>query len=220
MSDSAPPPPPHDPNRPQQPPAAGPDPSSPPPGQPAQPAQPPPGQSARPRSSGASGMTSDQLKSTVQSAHKFDLGIIGAGLLAFFLSFFPYYTASVETSGSPAGLDIGSLGGESDSWSAWHGFFGWFAVLLALAAVVVLVLNLMNIVLPVPVHLTVLGLFAGALLCTVLAFFVNPIPGEEGKESFGGVTFEASKGHGIGFWLVLIVIAAGLALSVMRKDAD
>jgi len=164
-------------------------------------------------------MTSDQLKSTVQSAHKFDLGIIGAGLLAFFLSFFPFYTYGVESTGSPGGLDFGVYENAEGSWSAWHGFFGWFAVLLALAGAVILILSLLKIVLPVPLRLTVLGLFGGALLCSVLAFFVNPIPGEEGKESFGGVTFEASKGHGIGFWLVLIVIAAGLALSVMRKDS-
>ena len=213
MSEPAPPPP-SDPNRPHQPPAADPNPSTPSPGQAI---QPPTGQPAQSRSSG---MTSDQMKSTFQSAHKYDLGIIGAGLLAFILSFFPYYSASVETTGAPAGFDVNNFGSNSGSWSAWHGFFGWFAVLLALAGAVILILNLLNIALPMPVRLTVLGLFAVALLSTLIAFLVNPLPGEEGKSDLGaGVSLEYAKGHGIGYWLILLVIIAGLALAFMRKDA-
>jgi len=153
-------------------------------------------------------MTGDQMKSTFQNAHKYDLGIIGAGLLAFFLSFFPYYTVSID---GPGGF------GNDISASAWEGFLSWFAVLLAVAGAVILVLNLLKVALPVPVRLTVLGLFAAALLFTLIAFFVTP-----GGDGCGGVQAcedAVDFGRGFGFWAVLIVIVGGLALSVMRKDS-
>ena len=201
MSDSAPPPPPHDPNRPQQPPAAGPDPSSPPPGQPAQPAQPPPGQSARPRSSGASGMTSDQLKSTVQSAHKFDLAQIGLALVIFIASLMPFYSYSFEGGGFKSSASV----------NAWHGFFGWFAVLLALAAGVVLVVSFLSLVTVPSMRLVVLGLFAVATVCLILALFVMP------GGNFSGPGYDA--GHGFGYWLALLCSLGAAALAFMRKDA-
>ncbi len=152
-------------------------------------------------------MTGDQMKGALQNAHKYDLGIIAAGLLAFIFSFFPYYTASV----SGLGFDY------SDSASAWEGFFGWFGVLLGLVGAVILVLSLLRITLPVPTRLTVLGLFAGALLCTVIAFFV--FPGGDACQGVQECEDAINLGRGFGFWAVLVMIVAGLALSVMRKDA-
>lgn len=200
MSDSTtPPPPPSDPTGSGQPAGTGPASSSPPP------AQPTPGQ---PTSRGSSGMSGDQMKTTMQNAHKYDLGIIGAGVLAFIFSLLPYYTVSVD--GGP-GLNF------SDSGSAWHGFFGWFATLLALAAAVVLVLHLLGVTLPVPTRMTVLGLFAVALVCTILAFFV--FPGDTGCGGIAECEDAINLGRGIGYWLSLLAIIGGLALSVMRKDA-
>ncbi len=217
MSDSAPPPPPpSDPDG-QPPPPSGspagtPPPASgpagaPPPGATGPTGTPPPAHQGQARPSGGA-ISGDQLKSTLQSAHKYDLGIVAAGLLAFLFSLFPYYTVSVDGSGGF---------GLSDSASAWHGFFGWFATLLAIAAVVLLVLHVLGIRLPVPARLSVLALFGAALLCTLIAFFVTP-----GGDGCGGV--EACEdvvnfGRGFGYWASLIVIAVGLALSFMRKDS-
>jgi hypothetical protein len=148
------------------------------------------------------GMTADQFKNTVQGANPYDLGIIGAGILAFLLSFFPYYTASVA--------------GFSDSEGAWHGFFGWFAALVALAAAALLALRLLGIhVLDAAMtRLACLGGFALALLCVIIAFFVTP--GIGGCGSFcDGIDF----GRGFGFWASAIVVIAGLVLSFLRKDA-
>jgi len=86
-------------------------------------------------------MSGTQAKSAMQNAHKFDLGIIACGLLAFVFSMFPFYSAEVKTSGGPTGFDLGDYGG--GSWSAWHGFFGWFAALLALAVAILLALKLL-----------------------------------------------------------------------------
>src|SRR5262245_34002437 len=105
MSDSAPPPPP-----PNEPTGTGPTgPAGPPP---AQPAGPPPGQPAtpppadptgqpgyQPAATGSSGMSGDQMKEAFSSAHKYDLGIMGAGVLMFIWSLLPYYTVSANFAG-------------------------------------------------------------------------------------------------------------------------
>ncbi|MGI8701587.1 MAG: hypothetical protein ACR2JU_10350 [Nocardioidaceae bacterium] len=149
--------------------------------------QTPPPPSGNGGSSSSGGVNADQMKAAVRSAHPYDLGIIAAGVLTFLLSLIPtYYT-----------LDVGGLG---DNYNAWHGFWGWFATILALAAAAILAATLLaRMSLPFPVRLTVLGLFALALICTIIA----------------GLT----RGHGLIYWLSLIVLLAGLALSFLRKDA-
>ena len=142
------------------------------------------------------GMSGDQVKSAFQGAHKYDLGIIAAGVVAFLFSMFDYYTVSAF--------------GVSGSASAWHGFFGWFAALCALAGAVVLVASLLSVRLPVPTRLTVLALFGVATVCVLLALFVIP-----GKVDVDGLNY----GHGVGYWVSLLAILAGLALSVLRKDS-
>ncbi|MBA3233609.1 MAG: hypothetical protein H0T17_06650 [Propionibacteriales bacterium] len=160
------------------------------------------------------------MKSTLQNAHKYDLGIIAAGLLAFLFSLFPYYKASVQANGDPSGLGM-AVDGDIGTWNAWHGFFGWFAALAALAAAGVMIARLLGVGLDASMtRLIALAGFAVATVCALLTFVVNPLPGTEGKQDLGaGVSFEYAKGHAWGFWLSLLVILAGLALSVMRKEA-
>ena len=147
---------------------------------------------------------------TLKSADRLDLGIIGAGVLVFLGSLLPYYTVSVDILGTST----------SDSASAWHGFFGWFGALLALAGAAVLVAKLLGVALPVPVRTTVLALFAGAVLCTVLALFVTP--GGSCDDTFLGNTVcdAIDQGHGFGYWLALLASVAGLALAAVRRSAD
>ena len=226
MSDSAPPPPP-----PPEPTNSGPTgstgPGGPPPGQPPTqpptqpPMQPPAQQPGSQPTPGPSNMSGDQMKAAFAEAHKYDLAMIGIGVVAFIVSMFPFYKGTLSTSGSIEGLGDAALGGDnSGTWSAWHGFFGWFAAVLALVAAGMLIAHLLRVSVPFSHRLAVLGLFGVSLLCTLLAFIVNPLPGSEGKESFGGVTVEYSKGVGWGYWLFLILIIAGTVLAFMRKDAN
>lgn len=193
--ESAPPPPPATP--------AGPPPGySPPPA-----AGPPPGYSPPPATGG--GMTGDQITSTFKNANQLDLGIIGAGVLAFLFSLFPYYTYSVSAFGFS----------ESVSWSAWHGFFGWFGAFVALGVAVLLVLRMFGVVPEtIPVRLISLAGFGVSTLCLLLALFIIPGSADCGgnKACEDAIDF----GHGIGYWLSAIVIIAGLVLSFMRKDAE
>jgi hypothetical protein len=166
---------------------------------------PPPAAGSGAPASGGQQYDFDQAKATLQGAHKFDLGIIGAGVIAFIASLLPFYTVSVSA---------GGLGGASGSVSAWHGFFGWFGILVALAVAVVVALSVFNLVkLPMPIHQIAAGGFVLALLCLLLALFVDPSGGCGGAGAFG---IHCSIGRGFGYWLALLAVLAGAALSVMR----
>lgn len=182
----------------------------------------PPGSSspgASSPSSSPSSVSGDSAKAAMKSANPLDLGIIGAGVLAFLLSLFTgYYTYKVTVDGDDS--LFGELPGASDagSMNAWHGFFGWFSALLALAAAVVMVLGLLGVIAnKSAVRLGVLAAFGIAALCALLALLV--VPGSDADQSIGGVTIDINPGHGITYWLSLLVILGGTALAFLRKDA-
>lgn len=154
-------------------------------------------------------MSRDQITGAVQSAHPFDLGIIAAGGLAFLLSVFPYYTVSFD-----GGFGFGAAGG---SISAWHGLFGWFGALAALAGAAVLALALLGVKLGIPTRLVSVAGFGVAALCVVLALFVIP-----GRGDCAGIKVcedAVNYGHGFGYWVSVLVIGGGLALSLLRIGA-
>lgn len=135
-----------------------------------------------------------------KSINPLDWGILAAGVLAFIFSFVSYYSYSV--------------GPFSGHVNAWHGFFGWFAMLCALAgsALVGLALFAPTVKLPVPMRLSGLAAYALGTLCVILALFV--VPGDTSGAAEVGI--DINKGHGVGYWLSLIVILAGLVMSLMR----
>jgi hypothetical protein len=147
---------------------------------------------------------------TLKSAHVYDLGTIGAGLVVLVGSLLPYYTISVSIFGT-------SAGGSSNAWGG--GFFGWFAALLALAGAGVLVARILGVSLPVPVRTTVLGLFGAALLLTLVALFVFP-GGGCNDMGITGVCDGVDEGRGVGYWLALLGTVAGTALAFLRRTAD
>jgi hypothetical protein len=136
-----------------------------------------------------------------KSVNPLDWGILGAGVLAFIFSLFDYYTVSYSSGGFSTSISA----------SAWHGFFGWFAALLALvgAALVAAAIFAPQVKLPVPARLAGLGAFALATLCVILALFIIP---DGGAGDVPGI----DDGHGFGYWASLVLIIAGLVLSLMR----
>jgi hypothetical protein len=180
-------------------------PPPPPPEAPTAPAAP-----ARSAGSGSYQFDADKAKETLQGAHKFDLGMMGAGLLALIGSWLPFYTISVSVSG---------FGGASDSVSAWHGFFGWFGVLIALATSVAVALAVFGVVkLPMSLAQIAVAGFGLALLLLLLTLFVDPSGGCHGIGSLG---VKCDIGRGIGYWLALLAVLGGGALAVMRmRESD
>jgi len=130
-----------------------------------------------------------------------DWGILGAGLLAFVFSFTPYYKYSAHLGGP-----FGTISGTDN---AWHGFFGWFAMLCAVVGSAIVASELFGTSgrLPFAARLGGLVAYAVASLCVILAIFVIP-----GDTRGTGI----DKGHSYGFWISLVVILAGLVLSLMR----
>jgi hypothetical protein len=186
-----------EPTQPTEPVAGRPEPSAPPPADPAP---------AAPSSAPAAAATGGQvdLKDALQGADPFDLGIVAAGVVAFFASMLPFYTASVGA----GGIDI------SAHISAWHGFFGWFAALLALGGAVLVALPLLHVTLPVVAHQAAVVAFGVSLLCLLLALFVVPGGGCDGVAGIAGI--HCDTGHGFGYWLTLLAVLVGLGLSLVR----
>jgi len=200
-----PPPPPPAPAMP--PPAADPGWSAPPPPPPPPPAE--PDWSAPPPPPATGQPASGSGPVNLAAVKPMDWGIIAAGVLALIFSTFDYYTGTAKGPG-------GSI---SNSISAWHGFFGWFAALVALAASAVLAVHILapKVAMPFPVRLTVLGGYALSLVCMIIAGFVTPgarSAADLGAAAGSGISVE--YGRGAGFYLSLIVILAGVALSFLR----
>ena len=171
-------------------------------------AAPPPAAPAAPATPASSGQYDfDQAKSTLQGAHKYDLGIMGAGLVAFLAGFMPFYSASAGIAGHSISVHA----------SAWHGFFGWFAVLVALAAAVLVALEVFNVKLglPMPLHQSSQASSGSRSLCLILALFVVPVAAPAAASSAFGAT---EPGHGFGYWLALLCVPRP-GLSLMRSCA-
>jgi hypothetical protein len=161
--------------------------------------EPDPAAPSAPPGRGAYSFDGDQAKAALQGAHRFDIALIVIGVVAFFASFLPFYTASF----GGGGLSV------SASVSAWHGFFGWFGILCCLAGAVVVALAVLGIAIPVPTRLTSLAAFGLGAICLILALFVFPGGG------CGGIP-GCDTGHGFGYWLALLLALGGTALSFLR----
>lgn len=149
-----------------------------------------------------------------KTVNPLDWGIVGAGVLAFLLSFISFY-GSVDVSGNGRTVTVDEGG------SAWSdviggGFFAWFAMVFAVLGAVAVALAIFapQVRLPLSNRLLGLGLFAAATVFEIIAIFVTP--NESASLGFGGGEIEASANHGFGFWASLIVILAGLGLSLVR----
>ena len=166
---------------------------------------PAPAESSAPTPTPASGTSYDAsaAKASLQEAHKLDLGIVAAGVIAWLAGFMPFYTVS-------AGLGGGNI---SVSVSAYHGFFGWFAVWVALIGAIVVAASLFGVDFHASVHLVAVGAFGLSLLCLILALFIFPGGGCDGTSGLG---ISCDTGRGFGYWLALIAVVAGLVLAVLR----
>jgi hypothetical protein len=120
---------------------------------------------------------------------------IGAGALAFIVSFFPWYSVDFDTAGLP-GLDLDT------SFSAWDsGFAAWFSMLLLVAAGVLVILPHFGTQVP-NLPMLWLGLSALSLVFVILRWLTF-----DSASGFGG-----SAGPGFGLFIGLVLaLASGAA---------
>jgi hypothetical protein len=172
----------------------------------AAPAAPAPAAPSAPSATPASGSSYDAA-AAVRGANPMDLGMIAAGVVAFFASMLPFYTASISGGGYSISAHV----------SAWHGFFGWFAALVALATAVVVALPLLNVSIPFSTAQIAVGGFGLSLLCAILALFIFPDGGScNGVNSIGLGHISCNTGRGFGYWLLLLAVIVGTVLAVLR----
>ncbi|WP_436501414.1 hypothetical protein [Actinokineospora sp. HUAS TT18] len=134
---------------------------------------------------------------------------IGAGALAFLISFFPWYSFSFD--GPSLGFDT------SGSLSAWNvGILGWLPVLMLIGAgVVVLLPHLGN---DVPNRATIwLGLAAGAVVLILIRWLT--LPDDGGLGSLAGSGYSSGAGFGLIVGL-LVAIASAVAAFLTFQAAQ
>ena len=146
----------------------------------------------------------------LKSLPPFDLAVLGTGLLAFIVSFFPYYGVSV--SGSAGGINVDSFGA-STSVSAWHSY-STLALLLILAGTIVAALAIFMRGsmpdLPIGMRWIAAGLCSlGALLYLIRLF---TLPHHHVQITTG---ISASEGVKWGGYLLLIIVLANAAAAVI-----
>ncbi|MGH3861548.1 hypothetical protein [Actinokineospora sp.] len=133
---------------------------------------------------------------------------IGAGALAFLISFFPWYSFSWDG----GGLGIGSSGSAS-AWSV--GIGGWGAVLLLVAAAVIILLPHLGTAVPNKATLW-LGFAAGATVIILIRWLT--LPDDGGLGSLTGGEFSSGAGFGLIIGL-LAAIASGVAAFLTFQSA-
>jgi hypothetical protein len=130
--------------------------------------------------------------------------LAGAGILLFIVSFFPWFSVSVNL-----GIDGGNVSDSANGWSTPSGFNDWFPILLLLAYAVVLALPAFGVAVNVPFLATptnraFVGLVLSAL--AVLLFAVQGLTYPSLPAGFGG-----SAGPSWGYYIALVIaLAAGV----------
>jgi hypothetical protein len=147
----------------------------------------------------------------LKSLPPFDLGVLITGVLAFIVSFFPYYGAKV--SGSVAGVNVASLGNTSASVSAWHSYSTLALLLILLGTIVAAVVIFAKSSLP---DLPVGARWIAAGLCSLgaLLYLIRLFTLPSHHENLGG-GISASEGVKWGGYLLLIIVLANAACAVI-----
>jgi hypothetical protein len=131
-----------------------------------------------------------------KSVSPLDWTVIGAGLVGFISTFFPWYTISFDSPG---------FASYSAHANGWHSFLSWFSMLLLVAGGALVLARAMGtqVNLPVPTAVATMAIGALAFLLVLLRW----------------VTLDNGIGAGFGLFLGLICAAAMAVASFMAFRA-
>ncbi|MGH8922387.1 MAG: hypothetical protein ACRD0H_29305 [Actinomycetes bacterium] len=138
--------------------------------------------------------------------------VVGAGLLAYVASFFPWHRTRVAVLGVERSV------GDSNAWSA--GFGAWFSVLLLVVAGGMVLTSAMGMRrrLTTSRPLTTLGLAALALI-TILLWWVTSSDTSDGQGDLDDIDvdglFAVSSGAGPGLYLALAAAIVAVLASLL-----
>ncbi|MGH3801662.1 MAG: hypothetical protein ACRDTD_16320 [Pseudonocardiaceae bacterium] len=153
---------------------------------------------------------SDSAKATI-----LDWVVVGAGLLAYISSFFPWYQSRVSV--SVLGIE---RSGSENAWSS--GFGAWLAVLLLVAAGGVVLASTMGGRLATSRSLITLGLSALAFITILLRWVTFPDV-RDNRDDLDNIDvdglFAVSSGAGFGLYLGLIAAVAAVVASFLTFRA-
>lgn len=146
-----------------------------------------------------------------------DWVVVGAGLLAYISSFFPWYLARVSVLGTERFTSA------DNAWNA--GFGAWFSVLLLVAAGGMVLASTMGTRLATSRPLITLGLSVLAFITVLLRWVTFPDAsgrqgdlGDLGNVDVDGL-FAVSSGAGFGLYLGLIAAVAAVVASFLAFRA-
>ena len=148
---------------------------------------------------------SEDARVDLRSVHLLDWALLALGLATLIFSCFDFYHFSSNYAGSRG-------------FSAWHdiaggGFFGWIGVVLPVLGSVVLALALFepNATFPMDARLIAFYGWGGGMVCELLAIVLHP---KFYNAATNGAV--AKLGHGVSFWIILVLTIAGTVVALMR----
>jgi hypothetical protein len=133
--------------------------------------------------------------------------LAGAGIVLFIVSFFPWFSASVN-----AGFGI-TYSGHADAWSSPSGFLDWFPVLLLLAYAVVLALPAFGVAVNIPALASATNRAFAGLALSAFALLLFAIQGLTYPSLPGDIS--GSAGPSWGYYIALLVVIASGAQSYL-----
>jgi Family of unknown function (DUF5336) len=154
-------------------------------------------------------MSTTNSMSDLKSLPPIDLAVLGTGVLAFIVSFFPYWGVSAHVTGAAANVLTGST---SQSVTAWHSYSVLALVLIIIGTALYGVAAFARESIPdAPVG----PMWIAAGLCTLgavlylIRLFTLP------HHSISGFGYTASEGVKWGGYLLLIIVIANAACAVV-----
>ncbi|HZP15830.1 MAG TPA: DUF5336 domain-containing protein [Nocardioides sp.] len=161
-----------------------------------------------PSTPGGGGFDANAAVDQFKGADPLDLAVVGAGVLAFLLSFFPFFTAK-----SNGGFGFGGLTFHN---SAWHPFLAWAAILLILASGLVTAAKIVKVQVPYE-EIIVVATAALGLLFLIILLIAHPgitVGGVHGSAS--DIKHAGSVGYGWAYWIVLILALVSAGISGLK----